>query len=148
MPARDLFLGDWELIPELSLYQTGDPPASGRYEIRDADGEIRFDLRWTGEADGQEHALSFGGSPDGRRQPIPRPEGAPPGTPDGLTITRVDARTLDSQALVGEAVVAYARRVVSRDGALMAVLQEARPPEGAPLRNTQVYRRVGPVPDA
>lgn len=76
---RDLFLGTWQLIPELSMYESGTPPASGIYEITEGDGGIRFRVRWT----------------------------------------------------------------ISRDGMLLAVLQEARGADGQRRRDFQVYRRAG-----
>ena len=96
----DPFIGTWELVPELSLYETGAP------------------------------------------QPLPGAEGAPPGAPDALTLTRIDDRTLDSAALRGGEVIAWARRVASRDGALLAVVQEATGADGRRTRNFQVYRRT------
>lgn len=41
---------------------------------------------------------------DGSAQTLPVQEGAPAGTPDGMTITRIDAQTLDSEALLGDRV--------------------------------------------
>ena len=59
---------------------------------------------------------------------------------------RVDAWTLDSEALREGVVLAYGRRVADASGQLLAVMQEARLPDGGRLRNFQVYRRVPPAP--
>lgn len=138
----DLFLGDWRLLPELSLYAQGAPPASGIYTIREGSAGLELSLRWTAEPGGPEMAMAFGGPPDGSVQPFVPVHSAPAGAPDGLRITRVDARTLDSEALLGEQVVAYARRVASEDGSLLAVLMEHRHADGRHVRNFQVYRRA------
>jgi hypothetical protein len=142
MSEADGFLGSWELLPELSLYEVGVAPASGRYEIAPAGSAgVEVSIRWTMEAGGPEHATSFGGQPDG--QAIPLEAGAGGAGPDAFSLTRVDSRTLDSAALRQGAVVAFARRVASLDGQLLAVVQEGSRPDGTRFRNFQVYRRVG-----
>lgn len=88
--------------------------------------------------DPKEHSTEFGGRADA--VPISLP--AAPGMPDAFTRTRIDAGTLDSAALRGGEQVAYARRVVTEDGSLMAVVQEHVAPNGQRLRNFQVYRRA------
>jgi protein-disulfide isomerase-like protein with CxxC motif len=64
------------------------------------------------------------------------------GAPDALTLTRIDAATLDSAALTAGQVVAFARRVASADGALLSAVQEQAAAEGRRTRNFQLYRRV------
>jgi len=138
LPMTDLYLGNWLLIPELSLYQAGDPPAAGKYSIeRDGDGELRLRVDWLPGKDAAWLNTSFGGPADGTPQSL---EG-PPGGPDAFTLTRVDERTLDSAALRNGETIAYARRVASSDGKLLAVVQEARAGDQL-IRNFQVYRRA------
>ena len=134
----DLFIGSWDLIPELSLYAVGDPPASGTYELRQEGSWIHVLVSWTTTPMGAESRLAYGGPLDGTPQPLPVRAGAP----DSMTLTRIDARTLDSAALRGTDLVAWARRRVSNDGTLLSVVQEARQPHGQIARNFQVYRRV------
>jgi hypothetical protein len=148
MTGPDRFLGTWMLVPELCLYESGPVPASGVYEIAQRDGVVEFGVRWTMEAGGQEFSATFAGPSDATAQSLPLPDGAPQGTPDGLRITRVNASTLDSEALVGDSVVAYARRAASSDGALLAVVQESRSGGGRGPRNFQVYRRAADAPYA
>lgn len=137
---RDNLLGTWELIPELSLYEAGTPPASGLYEISEGDGSIRFRARWTMAPGEAERETSFGGPADGTIVALPSAASA---GPDALQITRVASRTLDSAALRGGAVIACARRVASRDGVLLAVVPETRGAAGQRRRDFQVYRRAG-----
>ncbi len=140
MRDTDLYLGVWTLVPELSLYEIGDPPASGVYEIRAAsDGRVMFGVRWRARDDDESREIAFGGPPDGSAQPLPAPA---EGAPDALAITRVDGRTLDSEALRGGRRLAWARRVASADGSLLAVVQEIATPGGGHARNFQVYRRA------
>lgn len=144
MPVNeaDLYLGTWELVPELSLYELGPVPASGTYEITRAGEGVQVRIRWTMQAGGPEQSTAFGGPADGVPQALPA-AAAQGGGPDAFSLTRVDGRTLDSAALRGGAVVAYARRVASVDGGLLATVQEGSRPDGSRFRNFQVYRRVG-----
>jgi hypothetical protein len=135
--TEDRYLGVLELLPELSLYAYGPLPISGIYRIEASAQGIRFRITWKMQADGPEQATEFGGPADGVRQPLPQGGAGP----DSFTITRVDAATLDSAAWRGDQVIAYARRAVSADGSLMAVVQEGMLPDGQRFRNFQVYRR-------
>lgn len=141
MAQDDHIVGTWVLIPELSIYEVGAPPASGVYEIARSQDRYDFTVRWTVEVGGAELSAAFGGPGDGSARPLDLPAGAPDGTPDAMTITRVDEATLDSEAILDGRVVAYARRRVSSGGGLLSVMQEVRTPEGRGPRNFQVYRR-------
>lgn len=135
----DLYLGEWLLIPELSLYQSGTPPAAGRYFIdARSDGSLLLRVEWQAGEGGRWLSTSFGGPADGTRQPLD----GPPSGPDAFTLTRVDERTLDSTALRNGETIAFARRVASSDGQLLAVVQEVRAGDQL-IRNFQVYRRAG-----
>ncbi|HEX7120987.1 MAG TPA: hypothetical protein VF178_01365 [Gemmatimonadaceae bacterium] len=136
--SSDRYLGTWHLIPELSLYAAGTPPQSGTYSITEASGgTLTLRVVWRMPGDASEHATEFGGRADAVPIPIPHE----PGMPDAFTLTRIDAGTLDSAALRDGEQVAYARRAVTEDGSLMAVVQEYLTPNGQRVRNFQVYRR-------
>ncbi|HEU4556878.1 MAG TPA: hypothetical protein VFS20_03475 [Longimicrobium sp.] len=141
MPDGDLFLGSWELIPELSLYEFGPLPASCTYEISEHDERVHVCMRWAMSADGPESRTEFAGPGDGSRQRLPG-SGEPPPEPVSFSLTRVDERTLESRAFRGDHVFAFARRVASTDGELLAIVQEGESPEGSRFRNFQVYRRL------
>lgn len=146
MPDGDRFLGTWTLVPELSLYETGTPPASGTYTIAEPTaGRLALHVAWRAGGDGPLRETRFGGPGDGAPQPLPLPPDAaarPAGAPDAFTLTRVDAHTLDSAALAGGRVIAFARRVASHDGALLAVVQEHTGADGRRTRDFQLYRRA------
>lgn len=147
MDASSLYVGEWELIPELSLYASGTPPVAGEYVIhRQPDGTILLRARWRASAAADWQEVTFGGLPDGSPHPLPVTADATDQTPDRFTLTHVDAWTLDSAAVCGERPVATARRVASRDGALLAVVQEVIRPSGDCSRNFQVYRRRAAEP--
>lgn len=133
------YIGEWELIPELSLYASGVPPATGRYTIaHDNHGYLALEVRWRMPGDSEDRSTCFGGRNDGSRVTLPPSDGGP----DAFSLTHVDDRTLDSAAFRGTTRLAYARRVVSDDGTLLAVVQESIAPDSAPVRNFQLYRRA------
>lgn len=127
------YLGIWILIPELSIYQTGQPPWSGRYTISGNETEVHFDIEWV-DVNGDEHSLVFGGTHDGTRYPI-----TAPGVTE-VSFTVVDDHTLDSSAYCKGEVVMTARRVASKDGKLLAVSQVIHSATHT-TSNFQVYRR-------
>ncbi len=133
------YIGEWVLIPELSLYASGVPPVAGRYTIAcRADGHLTLEITWRMDGDATDRSTRFGGPADGSRVALPPSEFGP----DAFTLTHVAEDTLDSAAFRGTQRLAYARRVVSADQTLLAVVQEAIAPDGVPVRNFQLYRRA------
>ena len=130
----DLYLGRWRLIPELCIYQHGEVPLSGTYEIVEATDTITISIEWR-NPDGSDQQVSFSGTPDGSRQMIDTP-----GT-SAFALNRINGSILDSSAYLAEEEVAYARRLASRDGSLLSTLQAGTSPDGTSFQNFQVYRR-------
>lgn len=137
------YLGEWTLIPELSLYVSGVPPIAGRYTIAlVGDNHLALEVVWRMPDDTTDKSTRFGGIADGSRVALPASEVGP----DAYSLTHVDESILDSAAYRGTTRLAYARRVVSDDGTLLAVVQETIAPDGTPVRNFQTYRRTaGPA---
>jgi hypothetical protein len=73
---------------------------------------------------------------DGSWQPV-----SGPGS-ETYTLSRIDEFTLDSAAFRAGASIGYARRVASRDGGLLVVVQDGAREDGQKFRNFQVYRRL------
>lgn len=134
MDEGDLYIGSWRLIPELCLYQAGEVPLSGLYEIAENHGAVEVSIWWQ-ETDGSERNVTFSGVPDGSHLPSDGP-----GVSE-FSLTRVSEAILDSSAFAGGEEVAYARRAVSADGLLLSTVQRGRTPQGEPFSNFQVYRR-------
>jgi|SRR5690606_9822859 hypothetical protein len=134
MSQRELYVGTWELVPELSLYEVGPRPSEGVYEVESGAEDVRIRIRWKLSPEEAESRTEFAGPPDGTLRTLD----------NGVAycLTRIDERTLDSTAFRGDEILAYARRVVSTDGELMAIVQEGPRPEGGRFRNFQVYRRT------
>ena len=135
MTTEHAYSAKWILIPELSFYEQGEPPLSGEYHISVKDDTASFAISWT-PAGGEETSIGFGGPLDGQPHDVEQPAGAK------ASYTRIDQYTLDSAMFMNGQEVAYARRLVSHDGQLMAVLQTGFKPDGSSFRNTQVYRKA------
>jgi hypothetical protein len=141
----DLYLGTWELVPELSLYDFGPLPASCTYVIEGTPEGVSIDMRWTMTPGGPSSDMRFAGPIDGSRRSFASDSGSAD-PPVFFSLTRVDARTLDSRAFRNDVEIAYARRVASEGGDLLAIVQEGQRPDGGRFRNFQVYRRARPAP--
>ena len=126
--------GDWELVPELSFYDEGEPSKATRYKIHVENGSVQFSIDWT--VDGTEHSVVFAGSLDGTRHEINAPPGAE------ASYEHVDAYTLISSVFVNGDKVASARRRASKDGTLLAVQQASKNNDGSWSKITQIYRRL------
>lgn len=126
--------GTWELVPELSHYDEGQPPLRARYVIAQQGAEVWMEVSWTSPG-GVQNSLSFSGVPDGQRRPA-GPKGGE------ASFHRVDAATLESRAYENGQQVATAWRRVSEDGALLSVVQRQTREGAPPLVRVQTYRRA------
>lgn len=133
MPISEKFEGEWILLPELSIYQNGEPPLSGKYIIRTNKGVVEFEIEWT-DSTGKAHKLAFGGPLDGEKHEVKTPGLS------SVVYKKINDFTLDSYAYSGDKMLLNARRVVAEDLSLLAVSQISYGDEGA-LTNLQVYRR-------
>jgi hypothetical protein len=134
MAQQPAYAGTWLLLPELCLYDEGDPPTSGVYTLAWSSSGIEISIAWQA-ADGQSHSISFGGPGDGSLQPTGND------VPSHLSITHIDASTLDSSAFDGTTEIAYARRRVSGDRRLLVTVQTGVRSDGTRFRSFQVYER-------
>jgi hypothetical protein len=131
----DRFLGRWQLVPELCLYEFGPAPVSGDYQISRDGRTVQISLAWT-MANGVRQTARYAAADDGSWKPLDGP-GA-----ETYTLSRIDEYTLDSAAFRAGASIGYARRVASKDGGLMVVVQDGAREDGEKFRNFQVYRRL------
>lgn len=129
------FFGTWILDVQSCRYQQGEPPQSGRYHIAADGDDLVFSLDWV-DADGQAHAVSFRGRPDGSRAPF---NGGP--LADALAITLVSASQLNSSAFRGGVELMSAERTLSGNGQTMHIVQTVKLPDGtAPANHATYYR--------
>jgi hypothetical protein len=126
--------GKWELVPELSHHDEGQPPRSGCYVITQTGDEIHFQIDWV-EADGTPHRIHFTGIADGTIRAAGE---------DGLMASfhRKGQTMLESRAYQAGQEVSYAFRRASADGTLLSVVQVYKHPDGTRSMRLQTYRRV------
>jgi hypothetical protein len=136
MPINPLFIGTWELIPEKSSYELGQPPRSGTYRISESGEGYAIDMTWT-TPQGAPAALSYRAIPDDKRYTQEDTSVA-----DETSMTDVGPRQLDTRAFKGGNVILHASRILSADGDTMDVCQTGVAPDGSQYRNRSVYRRV------
>lgn len=125
--------GTWELVPELSHYDEGKPPVSGRYVIAQDGDDIEFHIDWI-EVDGTEHQVDFKGVADGAIRPA---------GDEGIKASfhRKGDAMLESRAYQAGQEVSYAFRRASADGTLLSVVQFHKHPDGTRSMRLQTYRR-------
>ncbi len=131
----DAFLGTWQLDPEQNNYQLGDPPQSGLYIIETKGDGYLVTMKWTNTT-GDDFAMDYEGIPDSKLYPTDAPH------VDTMSMTRVDEKTLDSSAFVGNTHIAHARRELSDDSNTMTVTQSGKTPTGDDFANVSVYKRI------
>lgn len=132
---KDTFLGTWQLDPEQNKYQLGDPPQSGLYIIKLNGEGYLVTMKWTSH-DNQDFEMSYEAIPDGKDYPTDAPN------VDSMSMTRVDDKTLDSSAMVGNTVIAFARRILSEDNNTMTITQSGKTSDGDDFANVSVYHLV------
>jgi len=137
------YLGEWELIPALSQYQSGTSPVQGTYTIAQVAEQLELQICFQLTSDAETIQVAFAGAPDGRL--VHLPDAVAP-APDSYALQAIDAFTLDSYAYRAGQTVAYARRSVSPDQCLMSVRQENTGPDGQKVPIFQVYQRQRPAP--
>ena len=133
----DPFSAVWRLVPELCLYEEGEPPLTGTYTIRLTGDEVTISIEWLG-VDEQQHQVQFGGPTDGT---LNESDSDASRGVTHFSMTRMGPSILDSRAFVNDEEVSYARRCVSEDGQLLTSVQQGRRADGSSFRNFQVYRR-------
>ena len=71
--TADLYLGDWELIPELCVYEFGSAPVTGAYLIAKQGRKLRITIEWSMSAGTEAQSTGFEAPPDGSPQPVDGP---------------------------------------------------------------------------
>ncbi len=132
----DLYLGRWRLVPELCLYQTGEVPKSGLYEISEEADVVVISIQWQA-SEGSNHSIEFSGPCDGSLQ-----RSNTPGVSE-FSISRISSTILDSSAFLDGEEIMYARRSASSDGRLLSSVQTGATDETS-FRNFQIYSRDDP----
>ena len=129
----DPFVGSWKLDPTQSRYEFGTPPQSGSYRIEPNDTGYLVTMDWV-DAAGKDFHQTYTAVPDGIEYHYANSPAV-----DAMSMTRVDDRTLNSEAFKSGKRIAYGRRVLSEDGQTMTIVQSGATPQGTEFNNLSVY---------
>lgn len=129
------FIGSWILIPESCVYEQGEAPQHGEYEISEAGKELRIVMRWI-ESSGETQEFSLVGKPDGQRHPF-----AVGKLVDEIQLECPSNRELTSRAYYQGELLMTAQRQLDDKFAAMRVTQVAYMPDGSRPANVSIYRR-------
>ncbi len=135
-PIYERFLGKWILDVASCIYEQGDPPKSGTYEITKHGEKISFRMQWV-DAENEAYDMTFSGVPDGEPTPFAGGDLA-----DALSITAVSKDRLNTSAYMKGVELMIATRTLSEDGASMRITQTVRLPDGTEPTNTSTYHRM------
>lgn len=128
------FLGNWQLVPERSVYSAGGPPKSATYEISGDQQALVFTIDWIDQNDKSFHVV-YSCVADGARHPT---DIAP--AVDEMQTAIID-NNLQTLSYKDGAVTAIADRKLAADGQALEVLQRYLRPDGSELSILQFYTR-------
>jgi hypothetical protein len=132
----DPFAGTWVLDPRRCRYESRPAPEHATYTIL-PDGEGYLVIMEWRDPSGTHNTSSYSAVPDGQRRPHPD------AGIDQTSMTRVDARRLDSASFKDGRAVHRARRDLSEDGQELSITQIFRGADGETRTDYAVYLREG-----
>jgi hypothetical protein len=129
------FLGAWKLNPAKSRYELGQPPQTGNYILEPEGDKLKVTMQWRTE-DGKEFNQVHHGIPDGKEYTYTENPAV-----DAMSMTLVDAKTLDTAALKDGQIISFARRILSDDGNIMTITMSGKTPQGTDYTNLAIYEK-------
>lgn len=133
--SKDPFVGTWKLNVAKSTYSPG-PTPKAITSIYEAAGQGYKVVVTTESATGTTQ-YAYTTNLDGKDAPV---TGTSPNA-DTLTITRIDARTLQSVSKKGGKVTITQRNVLSVDGKTRTVTTTGNTPQGVKVNNFAIFER-------
>ena len=133
------FLGVWELDPAQSLYELGQPPEQGTYDLQavpDAVGAVDVQMRWR-TAKGAPGQMGYQFVADGLSHPMDNP------AVDATTTALLDDHTLVTAAYKAGRLMSYGTRELLPDQRTLYINQIAFGADGTWFNNRSVYVRQG-----
>lgn len=133
--APDPVIGSWKLNVAKSTFNPGPAPKSQTRTYAQTTAGIALTLKTTG-ADGKESTSTMTFNADGKPYPIT-------GNPafDTVSVTRVDALTVNSTQMKAGVPVGTGVRTVSKDGKTLTFTQKGTQPSGAKYEDVTLYDR-------
>lgn len=135
MPKIDGFLGSWQMLPEKSNYEMGEPPKSGTYEIVQDGHKLTFIMNWVSAANEAQH-MAYSEICDGQFHPY---TDAP--IADEICLTLQSDTILESIAKLSGKVKLSATRELTPNGYLEVKIS-AKTPDGKPFTNHSTYKKI------
>ena len=133
--APDPVIGTWKLNLAKSTFNPGPAPKSQTRSYEQTPQGIATTIKTTG-ADGKESTSTMTFNADGKSYAMVGNPGI-----DTVTITRVDAQTVNSTQMKAGVPVGTAVRTVSKDGKTLTFTQKGTQPSGAKYEDVSVYDR-------
>lgn len=135
-PASDPVVGTWKLNVANSKFTHGPALKSDtRTYTESTDGMISVILKSIGD-DGKETTLMRMFKQDGKDYPVNDSSGV-----DSISETRINAHTAKYAEKKAGKTLLTGRRVLSKDGKMLTVLEMGMDPTGAKIERTLVYNR-------
>jgi len=134
--ADDPFVGEWRMQPSASMY-AGEIPTAMRIVIESTADGVHY-VSETTQANLRIVSAEYTADYDGRLAPVMGDAGllAP------VSLSRIDANTVEATYIRGLQIVATSRRVVSADQRTMTITTVTYDAQHRPLTNIGIYERV------
>ena len=130
------FLGKWSLIKGSCVYEQGDSPVDGHYQITQKTKDLLFQMVWLDNT-GERHDFIFKSRPDNLAMPFKGGDLA-----DSLSSTIVSERELNTIAYKNGIKVMEVRRNLSNSYNQMTISQTVFVSEKDKLTNWSSYSKV------
>ena len=133
--APDPVIGSWKLNLAKSTFNPGPAPKGQTRTYEQTAQGVSVTIKTTG-ADGKDSTSTMTFNADGKSYPMT-------GNPafDTVSVTRVDAQTVNSTQMKAGVPVGTAVRTVSKDGKTLSFMQKGTQPSGAKYEDVTVYDR-------
>lgn len=134
MKYIERFSGKWTLVSGKAVYELGEPPQSGSYEIIENNGVLTFKMAWV-DSKGNSHALEYAEICDGEFHDYPVKEIA-----DEIRLNLTNPDLLESTARKnGKTILSAKRELISYHQ--MKVTMSGLKPDGTAYDNVSWYAK-------
>lgn len=130
-PTAKAFLGNWELVPGESKFEFDNAPTKATLHVKPEQGGLFMRAEWLDPKSKKgelEHELAFN-----RPTMVNGVE---------VTLSLVDAATLDTVVVKAGAEVSRTRRTLSKDGKTMELTQTGMLPNQKAFTNVSKYKKI------
>jgi len=135
--STDLFLGEWRLHVQRSVYPAGTCPKQMTIEMTATARGVRYHSNTT-HANGTMTQAQYVADYNGKQAAVMGDRGflLP------VSVKRINSRTVLASYMRGMQLIATSRRVVAPDGRRMTITTKSQPSPGKSLTSVGLYERV------